>query len=265
MPITKLLTGLPQRTMEQEPFDVAMAKLMTDLPTWAAEANALEANVNAKEIATNADALATAADRVQTGLDRVATGQDRVATGQDRTAVAQDRALAQAAAVQIGTAAAFTDGNPVVKNAADNTKQAKFNLAGLPTGTTATINLEKSGTPLMTVDVDKSRAYYDQSNATNTFDYRVAGHQRWSPGTSGTQTLAITNWPAAPIEGTLILDVINGGAATLAFPAGAVFVTAGGTEVATFALSGITFPTSGRRRLLVWSPNGGTTQFFKGA
>lgn len=176
---------------------------------------------------------------------------------------AADRA--EAAAETLAEAVAFSDANDIAKNASDATKRFGVDLSGLPTNTKATFVITKGGTPLMTVDIDKTRAHYDQSNNTNTFDYRVAGHQRWSPGTSGTQTLAITNWPAAPVVGKLVLDVINGGAATLAFPAGSVFVTAGGLEVASFALSGITFPTSGRRRLLVWSPDGGVTTFFKGA
>lgn len=46
MPITTLLSGLPNQSMEQAAFDAAVAKLMTDLPTWGAEANALTAGLN---------------------------------------------------------------------------------------------------------------------------------------------------------------------------------------------------------------------------
>ncbi len=47
MTITKLITGLPDRQMEQTPFDAAMAQLMVDLPIWAGEVNATAALMNA--------------------------------------------------------------------------------------------------------------------------------------------------------------------------------------------------------------------------
>jgi hypothetical protein len=46
MTITTLLSGLPDRSMEQTAFDLAYAKLMTDLPTWGAQANALALALN---------------------------------------------------------------------------------------------------------------------------------------------------------------------------------------------------------------------------
>jgi hypothetical protein len=44
--ITKLLSGLPFRTMDKKAFNQAMATLMTDLPAWGAEVNALASNLN---------------------------------------------------------------------------------------------------------------------------------------------------------------------------------------------------------------------------
>lgn len=125
----------------------------TRIPTMVTEANALEANVNAKEIATSEDAIATAGDRVQTGQDRIATGQDRYQTGQDRIQTGQDRAAAAASAATIGTMAAFSDTNPVVKGSADATKQVRFEVDGLTTGTTRVITVpNKSGTLAMLDD-----------------------------------------------------------------------------------------------------------------
>lgn len=46
MTITTLLSGLPARTMDQTTFDLAVAKLMTDLPTFGAQVNQTEANLN---------------------------------------------------------------------------------------------------------------------------------------------------------------------------------------------------------------------------
>lgn len=44
--ITKLLSGLPTRTMSQEEFDAANEKLYADLPAWGGQVNALAANLN---------------------------------------------------------------------------------------------------------------------------------------------------------------------------------------------------------------------------
>lgn len=52
MPVTKLTSGLPSRTMPQAEFDAAAEKLMAELPPWAVEVSALEDNVNAKEAST---------------------------------------------------------------------------------------------------------------------------------------------------------------------------------------------------------------------
>lgn len=47
MPITKLLSGLPSRMMDEGPFNDAVAKLFVDLPAWGKEVNDLTANLNA--------------------------------------------------------------------------------------------------------------------------------------------------------------------------------------------------------------------------
>lgn len=47
MAVTKLIEGLPTRTMTQEAFDAAMAKLMADLPAWAGEVNITAAGMTA--------------------------------------------------------------------------------------------------------------------------------------------------------------------------------------------------------------------------
>jgi hypothetical protein len=45
MAITKLLSGLANRSMAQEAFDVAMGQLMVDLPIWGGEVNATAAAI----------------------------------------------------------------------------------------------------------------------------------------------------------------------------------------------------------------------------
>ncbi|MCE3605816.1 hypothetical protein LXA47_19725 [Massilia sp. P8910] len=112
----------------------------SSIPTLTTELNGLATDLTTKQglasaaaISTNNDKIATAADRVQTGLDRVQTGQDRAA--------------AAASAATIGTTAAFSDSNPIAKNAADNTKQAKLDLSAITPGTTPVYAApNKSGT-----------------------------------------------------------------------------------------------------------------------
>ncbi|CUI09843.1 hypothetical protein BN2497_14463 [Janthinobacterium sp. CG23_2] len=112
----------------------------TRIPALTVELNGLAVDLTIKQglasdaaISTNNDKIATAGDRIQTGLDRVQTGQDRAA--------------AAASAATIGTTAAFSDANPIAKNAADNTKQAKLDLSAITPGTTPVYAApNKSGT-----------------------------------------------------------------------------------------------------------------------
>lgn len=88
MPITKLTSGLPSRSMVQAVFDAATETLMSELPTWGAEASALEDNVNTKEAsAVEAAAIAVAkAGEVVTAAD-IATGAAEAAQAAAETAV----------------------------------------------------------------------------------------------------------------------------------------------------------------------------------
>lgn len=118
----------------------------TRIPTLTVELNALADDLTIKQglasgaaISTNNDKIATAADRVQTGLDRVQTGQDRAA--------------AAASAATIGVTAAFSDANPIVKNAADNTKLGGFDASLITTGTRRNYQLpNRNGTMALTDD-----------------------------------------------------------------------------------------------------------------
>jgi hypothetical protein len=68
MPITKLMEGLPSRTMPQAEFDAGSEKYMSELPEWGSEANALEENVNALEVAAAASAVAAAGSASAAGI-----------------------------------------------------------------------------------------------------------------------------------------------------------------------------------------------------
>ncbi|NIA00881.1 hypothetical protein [Massilia sp. CCM 8734] len=70
-----------------------------------------------------------------------------------RTQAKNSADAAAASATTIGTTAAFSDANPVVKGSADITKQLKFEVDGFTTGTTRTVTIpNKSGTLAMLED-----------------------------------------------------------------------------------------------------------------
>jgi len=81
MPITKLMTGLPNQSMSQTDFDAASAKFMGELPAWGVEATALEANVNAKEELVSA-AAATVISNTDVAVDAAAVASDAATAAQ---------------------------------------------------------------------------------------------------------------------------------------------------------------------------------------
>ena len=85
MAISKLMGGLPSRLMPQTVFDAASEKLMSELPLWGAEANALATNVNALEASTTLKAAAAAASALlaQTAATSSVAAADLVATSSD--------------------------------------------------------------------------------------------------------------------------------------------------------------------------------------
>ncbi|MFB9242355.1 hypothetical protein IV454_16415 [Massilia antarctica] len=135
------ITAIPPLDRTSATFrDEVDTMFSTRIPTFTTEINALATDLTSKQglasnaaIATHDDAIATGGDRLQTGLDRVQTGKDRAA--------------AAASAATIGTTAAFSDANPIAKNAADNTKQVKLDLSAITPGTTPVYAApNKSGT-----------------------------------------------------------------------------------------------------------------------
>ncbi|MCY0910830.1 hypothetical protein [Massilia antarctica] len=157
MTITQVITALPAApnpatdtptTFSEKAAASVLAQmaLPTEINAWRVQANALESNVNAKE--SNASGFAADA------LGYKNTAQLAADAAQGYRDNAHDWADAAAAsATTIGTTAAFSDANSIAKNAADNSKQVKFNLSAITTGTTRTVTLpNKSGTLAMTDD-----------------------------------------------------------------------------------------------------------------
>lgn len=90
------ITALPTPPSRQDPANFAARgdALLSALPTFVTEANALQTDFNSKQAAISGDKTQTGEDRIATGQDRSATKDDRAQTGLDRTATGQDRGQA---------------------------------------------------------------------------------------------------------------------------------------------------------------------------
>ncbi|UOD30697.1 hypothetical protein INH39_02825 [Massilia violaceinigra] len=143
--ITPVPTPAIQRN-DRATFSNRVDAFVTWLITGVSQFGAVAANVYNNATDALGSAVAAAADRVQTGLDRVQTGADRIQTGQDRAAAA-------ASAATIGVTAAFSDANPIVKNAADNSKMGKLKADLISPGVTREYQLpNRNGTMALTDD-----------------------------------------------------------------------------------------------------------------
>jgi hypothetical protein len=79
MTVSKLITGLPSRSMTQTVFDAAMAQYMLDLPVWATEVNATAAEVNANTVTATAQATIATAQAVTSVAAASASGSSAAA------------------------------------------------------------------------------------------------------------------------------------------------------------------------------------------
>ncbi|HEX8610131.1 MAG TPA: hypothetical protein VF800_02490 [Telluria sp.] len=158
MTITQVITPLPVAPnpatdppavfSEKAAAFVAQQQLMVpEINTWRIQANALETNVNAKE--GSASGYATAAQGFR---DTANFAADAAVGYRDQT---QGWAVAAAAsATTIGTTAAFSDANPMVKNATVNTKQGRFKATLITAATIRDYLLpDKDGTMALTSDM----------------------------------------------------------------------------------------------------------------
>lgn len=102
---------------------------------------------------------------------------------------------------------------------------------------------------------------YYNSGSTNALNMANGGVQRWAPAT-GAQSLTITGWPASGRQGTLWIEGVNLGAATISWPT-INWVYSDGAISTTFPSSEITLRTSGIDFIMLWSRDGGTTIYGK--
>ena len=262
------------------PLDRTSATFRTDvdtffgsrIPTFTVELNALALDLTTKQGLASQAALDADADRIVVAADKVI-----VAGHKDTAQFAADAAVgyrnqaqswagaAAAAAAAIGTAVAFSDANPVVKNAADNSKQLRFNLANFTPGVQRVHTPQnRDGTQALTDDPDivRPKKYFD-AGANLTLNYNDGIHQRWAPG-SGSKTLVISNWPAAGEHAELMIEGIGLAGATITWPTYIWWLRYDGTYAQAFsytlaALQGGTASDF----IVLWTREGSTRVFGK--
>ncbi|MRW82880.1 hypothetical protein GJ698_02090 [Pseudoduganella sp. FT26W] len=174
MPITKLMEGLPSRTMPQAEFDAASEKYMAELPDWGDEANSLEENVNAKEASATA-AAATAITKANEASDS-----------------ADDAQLFKE------QASSFADAAAESANAAHASELAAANSSTSLTANSTTAVVLGNGTKVFTVPAGKQFPPGEllQVGSTGTPAARMFGTVASYVGTTLTVTTTLTEGPA---------------------------------------------------------------------
>lgn len=110
---------------------------------------------------------------------------------------------------------------------------------------------------------DVGAVYFDKGTVTSgtvTFAYTDGSHQRLQVG--GVLTIAANTWPPAGNNGTLLLELVNGGAFAVTWPT-INWIKSDGTTTTTFSNLGITLQASGIDFILLWTRDAGTTIYGK--
>lgn len=98
------------------------------------------------------------------------------------------------------------------------------------------------------------------TTGTSTFSFAASNVQRLQVG--GALTVATSNWPASGTMGEMLVELVNGAAFVITWPA-IRWVLTDGTNVTTFASNGVTLQASGTDWVLLWTRDGGATVYGK--
>ena len=288
MTISTILVA-PSRGSSPATFSADMDTLLSALPTWTTQANALETNVNAKEASavaaagtasTDATTATTQAGIATTGAG-TATTQAGIATtkaGEALTSANNANASAIAAAASAGanttvdvqTHAAASKTTPVDADEiplADSA--ATFGLKKLTWGnlkatlySVAQVFNDQVLSRGMTKDM--GIVFLDKGNSgtsAQTIDYTAGSHQKIT--VTGAHTLnAVTNWPPTGNLGEVLLELTNGASSVVTWPT-INWVKSNGSTTTTFSSNGVTLQASGTDFILLWTRNEGTTVYGK--
>lgn len=96
---------------------------------------------------------------------------------------------------------------------------------------------------------------------TQTFDVSAASMQGMT--VTGSITIALTGWPAAGVLGELCIELINGGAFVITWPATVRWIRPDGTFTTDFLAAQQPLLASGTDFVFLWSRDGGSTIWGK--
>lgn len=100
-----------------------------------------------------------------------------------------------------------------------------------------------------------------QGTGTQTFDVSAASMQGMT--VTGSITIALTGWPAAGVLGELCIELINGGAFVITWPATVRWIRPDGTFTTDFLAAQQPLLASGTDFVFLWSRDGGSTIWGK--
>lgn len=100
-----------------------------------------------------------------------------------------------------------------------------------------------------------------QGTGTQTFDVSAASMQGMT--VTGSITIALTGWPAAGVLGELCIELVNGGAFVITWPATVRWIRPDGTFTTDFLAAQQPLLASGTDFVFLWSRDGGSTIWGK--
>jgi hypothetical protein len=271
MPITQTISsiGTPPSISDPATFESradnvlnnGLPTLVTQLNTFAGQANSLESNVNAKAVLLEYYQGALAADPIlDTNGNALVAGDWYVNTVSGSVRVYSGSSWVQAVGAVAGVSSVNGQSGAVTGVVTESGTQALTNKT-LGAGTSLGATLTGQDNLVTRIMLQDTGWDFHDSGTTNALNYVNGSVQRWAPNT-GAQTLSITNWPPSGAMGELLIQGVNLGAATITWPT-INWIKSDGTTTTTFSSNGVTLQTSGTDWVFLWTRDAGTTIFGK--
>ncbi len=132
------------------------------------------------------------------------------------------------------------------------------------TGDTMAGDLDMDGNDLTDAVLSDFSLKYTDSAASGALDYTNGAYQRWAPAV-GAQVLSVANWPPSGQLGTLTIEGVNLGAATITCPT-VKWIKNDGTFATNTSLNtnnGTTLQAAGIDFVVLWTRDAGATIYGK--
>jgi hypothetical protein len=265
--------------MPQDTFAPAADDFLAALPTFRTQVNSAGVQIEADSVIA-ADARAVVEDAAADIAAAIAAAPVAVAA----------KNAAEAAAAQAAAGAAFDDANPVVKGSADATKQVRFEVDGLSTGTTRVLTVPNEDLTLagrgantftgtqtgadnelvQWILRDVAAKYVDKGNSgtsTQTFDFTAGAHQKITA--TGNFSFIFGGLPPSNATAFMLLEAVNFGAFTVSMTTAINWIMPDGTtttSLATYLAANTGRPalkSSGTDFFVFWVRDGGFTVYGK--